>query len=243
MNGKIRKNSFFLRKLYNIVNDPFTDDIISWSIKGNSFIIKDFHYFCTEILPKNFNTKLFSSFNRQLNFYNFSKINNFQYEFANEYFIQGRVELLNKISRKSNFSKHSVMVQLQSKILTLTQESHFLYKRIEKLKVKEELLQNAYNELLNKNLLLQNQLYYVSTKEKETKAMLFAIMEHLSPVFRYVEFFFSYALKNDSSTCKWLKETTSQIIHNAIKNYILSSSCEVNNNNSTDNSSYIIDTD
>ena len=59
----------FLRKTFEIVEDPYTDSIISWSINRNSFIVWDSHQFSTDLLPKHFKHSNFSSFIRQLNTY------------------------------------------------------------------------------------------------------------------------------------------------------------------------------
>lgn len=59
----------FLRKTFEMVDDPRTDSIISWSSTKNSFIVWDPHKFSTDLLPKHFKHSNFSSFVRQLNTY------------------------------------------------------------------------------------------------------------------------------------------------------------------------------
>lgn len=59
----------FLRKTFEMVDDPETNSIISWSFGKNSFIVWDPHKFCTDLLPKYFKHNNFSSFVRQLNTY------------------------------------------------------------------------------------------------------------------------------------------------------------------------------
>lgn len=59
----------FLTKMYQIVNDPNTSAIISWSSNNKSFIIFDQMKFTTEILPNYFKHSNFSSFVYQLNNY------------------------------------------------------------------------------------------------------------------------------------------------------------------------------
>ena len=66
-------NLNFVSKLYGIVNDKKNKDVISWNRNYNGFIIHDFEKFCYHLLPITFNTKVFASFNRQLNIYNFTK--------------------------------------------------------------------------------------------------------------------------------------------------------------------------
>lgn len=59
----------FLTKTYEMVDDPLTDHIVSWSHTGTSFVVWDPPQFASELLPKYFKHNNFSSFVRQLNTY------------------------------------------------------------------------------------------------------------------------------------------------------------------------------
>lgn len=59
----------FLAKISDLVNDPSTNHIVSWSKGNNSFVIWDPDIFATELLPKYFKHSNLSSFIRQLNTY------------------------------------------------------------------------------------------------------------------------------------------------------------------------------
>ncbi|KAH9621733.1 hypothetical protein KSS87_011955 [Heliosperma pusillum] len=59
----------FLTKTFDMVEDPSTDAIVSWSKARNSFIVWDCAKFSTLLLPKLFKHSNFSSFVRQLNTY------------------------------------------------------------------------------------------------------------------------------------------------------------------------------
>lgn len=59
----------FLSKTYDMVDDPSTDAIVSWSATNNSFVVWDPPEFARDLLPKFFKHNNFSSFVRQLNTY------------------------------------------------------------------------------------------------------------------------------------------------------------------------------
>lgn len=67
----------FPRRLFEMLQSESNSgepSIISWSDSGNAFRIVDANLFATLILPKYFRTAKFSSFQRNLNLYGFSKI-------------------------------------------------------------------------------------------------------------------------------------------------------------------------
>ncbi|KAF9126118.1 stress-responsive transcription factor hsf1 [Mortierella sp. 14UC] len=111
-NGARGNVNNFLSKLYNIVGNPASNDLIHWSDDGGSFIVTDQVRLAKEVLPKFFKHNLFTSFVRQLNMYDFHKVPHLQQgvlmpdsdsehcEFSNPHFQRDQPDLLHLVERK-----------------------------------------------------------------------------------------------------------------------------------------------
>ncbi|KAI9029855.1 hypothetical protein CLU79DRAFT_732890 [Phycomyces nitens] len=104
----------FLNKLYNMVEDEATNDLIRWSVDGASFTVEQHEEFAKSVLPRFYKHNTFASFVRQLNMYDFHKVPHPQqgillaendrelWEFSNPHFQRGRPNLLVRVTRKRN---------------------------------------------------------------------------------------------------------------------------------------------
>jgi hypothetical protein len=94
----------FLTKLYNLVEDQGTAELVSWlpcdDGSAKSFTVHKPSEFARDVLPKHFKHNNFSSFVRQLNQYGFHKQDPDRWTFAHESFRRGRPEMLSDISRR-----------------------------------------------------------------------------------------------------------------------------------------------
>ncbi|CAM8994530.1 unnamed protein product [Rhodiola kirilowii] len=72
----------YLTKTYEMVEDPVTDEVVSWSRAKNSFIVWDSNKFSTTLLHRYFKHSIFYSFMRQFKTYGLKKVDPDKWEFV-----------------------------------------------------------------------------------------------------------------------------------------------------------------
>ncbi|KAF5180271.1 Heat stress transcription factor a-2 [Thalictrum thalictroides] len=164
----------FLTKTYEMVEDPLTDTIVSWSTTRNSFIVWDLHKLSTNLLPKYFKHNNFSSFVRQLNTYGFKKVDPDRWEFANEGFLGGQKHLLKTIKRRRHVSQNmqqgvEVCIEvgqygLEGELERLRRDRNTLMSEIMKLRQQQ---QSSHERLVAFDAQLQD------TEKKQQQMMIF----------------------------------------------------------------------
>ncbi|KAH9821079.1 HSF-type DNA-binding-domain-containing protein [Melampsora americana] len=123
--------SEFVKKLYQMLEDSNSTNIVSWSTSKDSLIVKDQNLFQTKILPQHFKHSNFASFVRQLNKYEFKKVkidhndshqneNSLIWEFHHPYFRADTLANLDHIKRKAPCSKRSSTKVLSSSLPATT---------------------------------------------------------------------------------------------------------------------------
>ncbi|KAL9232581.1 hypothetical protein vseg_007679 [Gypsophila vaccaria] len=93
----------FLLKTYMLVDDPATNDVVSWNEDGTAFVVWQPAEFARDLLPTLFKHSNFSSFVRQLNTYGFRKVTTIRWEFRNDMFRRHKRELLVEINRRKKW--------------------------------------------------------------------------------------------------------------------------------------------
>ncbi|XP_021962785.1 heat shock factor protein 1 isoform X2 [Folsomia candida] len=156
----------FLAKLWKLVDDPVTNDLIYWSEPGNSFVIRNQAKFSRELLPLYYKHNNMASFVRQLNMYGFHKVVSVEQgglklekdemEFAHPFFLRGNEASLELIKRKipapkhddtrrpDNFQKVLLDVRqmkgrqenMDTKLLTIKRENEALWRELATLRQK-----------------------------------------------------------------------------------------------------------
>lgn len=156
------KSKLFLFKLYDILNDNESNDIINWSSDDKSIIITNVNMLCNKVLPKYYKHTNYSSFVRQLNIYGFNKRKDLQKNKEGECYIH---EKFNK-----NISKQQIMeITKQTKRIKLF--SKLIKNKENKCDDSKDLIINDKDDLLKYliNKVMENKKYLNGLKNEVSK--------------------------------------------------------------------------
>ncbi|KAJ0232635.1 Heat stress transcription factor A-1b [Hirschfeldia incana] len=179
----------FLSKTYDMVDDPSTNEVVSWSKGNNSFIVWNVPEFSKVLLPKYFKHNNFSSFVRQLNTYGFRKVDPDQWEFANEGFLRGQKQLLKGIVRRKPSHVQQTQVQSSSVGSACVEVGKFgIEEEVERLKRDKNVLMQELVRLRQQQQATEHQLQNVGQKvqameQRQQQTMSFLAKAVQSPGF------------------------------------------------------------
>ncbi|KAL9270292.1 Heat stress transcription factor A-2b-like protein, partial [Drosera capensis] len=175
----------FLNKTYEMVEDPETDSVVSWSATGDSFIAGDPHQFSVQLLPNYFKHQNFSSFIRQLNTYGFRKIQLDRWEFANVGFQRGKRHMLKNIKRKnqSSCSNKNIIRQSaerESEIEGLQRDQRMLKVEMIDLRRRQDSTQKNLTEM-------EERVRYTEWKQHQMAMLIAKLMRSSSNIMQLLE--------------------------------------------------------
>ncbi|XP_077156787.1 heat shock factor protein 2 isoform X2 [Paroedura picta] len=173
----------FLSKLWALVGDAPSNQLITWSQNGQSFLVLDEQRFAKEILPKYFKHNNMASFVRQLNMYGFRKVVHVDsgivkverdgpVEFQHPYFKQGREDLLEHIKRKVSSSRpeeNKIRQEDLSKIISSAQ----------KVQIKQESIESRLSALKRENESLWREVAELRAKHLQQQQVIRKIVQFI----------------------------------------------------------------
>ncbi|GAN06482.1 transcription factor hsf1 [Mucor ambiguus] len=177
----------FLNKLYNMVEDLSTTDLIRWSNDGTSFIVEKHEEFAKTVLPRFYKHNTFASFVRQLNMYDFHKVPHLQqgvliaeaeheiWEFSNPHFQRGRPDLLVLVTRKRNRDRDAI----DSETVTLST----LAQDLDALKKHQSTIGTELNDLHRDNEILWQETLNAREKYQRHQEAIEKILQFLTAIF------------------------------------------------------------
>ncbi|OAF66764.1 Heat stress transcription factor [Intoshia linei] len=200
-----KKLSWFLNKLWKLVNSKVTDSSVKWSSNGKSFYVTDKVNFCEQVLPAYFKHKNFASFVRQLNIYGFTKMCSKKWdscsiqtkysgrtEFTHENFVRNRLDLLFKIQRKKKDVKEddgavlrtleetlSRVVKINDDGETTRQNSQLISQNIKTINGNQSILINELKRLKHQNKIIWSELVALRNQHKKQQDFMTHVFEFL----------------------------------------------------------------
>uniref|UniRef100_A0A8C6U653 Heat shock transcription factor 1 n=1 Tax=Neogobius melanostomus TaxID=47308 RepID=A0A8C6U653_9GOBI len=175
----------FLTKLWTLVEDPQTDDLIRWSPGGTSFHVFDQGRFSKEVLPKFFKHNNMASFIRQLNMYGFRKVVHLEQgglvkperddtEFQHPFFIRGQEVQLENIKRKVT----AVPSVRQEEVKTADEVNRILTD-VQVMKGKQETIDSRIHAMKQENAALWREVATLRQKHSQQQKVVNKLIQFL----------------------------------------------------------------
>eukprot|EP00055_Hartaetosiga_balthica_P008088 m.29016 g.29016 ORF g.29016 m.29016 type:complete len:456 (-) comp6114_c0_seq1:1043-2410(-) len=173
----------FIQKLMNIVNDPSTDNLISWSESGDMFRVHDASGLAKEILPKYFKHNNFNSLVRQLNMYGFHKVVGLEggikgeqeeWEFVHPCVRRDKPLWLHHIKRKDPAHKRQVT----------RKEVDGVVRDLHTIKDEQQILSSKFMDMQRENTALWQEVSQLRQKNQQQHRMISKILEFLHKLSR-----------------------------------------------------------
>ena len=179
--SNLSSNKLFLLKLYDILNDKESSDIIHWDSDGKRIVISNVNELCNIILPKYYKHTNYSSFVRQLNIYGFTKnkdinkINEsecFTHEIFNKNITKEQIIKITRNNKKMKLLSNIIKKNREenknmNEGLLLNEKDNILITLMNKIQNDEEVLNKLKNEISNirnENLLLYEKFQIIKDK-------------------------------------------------------------------------------
>ena len=237
------RNKLFLQKLYDILNDKESNDIIHWNSDGQSIVITNINKLCNKILPKYYRHTNYSSFVRQLNLYGFTKNKDYNdtkesVSFIHDNFNKSMTkEQIIKITRNNKKKKilSNIIKKSREEIISISNDDDLLLNNKD----------NLFAYLINKfegdkqNLIrLKNENLYLVEHLKKIKERCIGhniILKQLIKRYNNENSMNQKKLKNiqelSYNTCLTTKNLSTKIDNNKYKNQTIDSFTIYNDNN------------
>uniref|UniRef100_A0A4W3JTK6 HSF-type DNA-binding domain-containing protein n=1 Tax=Callorhinchus milii TaxID=7868 RepID=A0A4W3JTK6_CALMI len=174
----------FLSKLWALLEDSGTDQLVSWSRNGTCFQVSNEGRFAKEILPLYFKHSNMPSFIRQLNMYGFHKVVLVDgrlprdlddvIEFQHPYFRQGEAPLLENIKRKVSVSRTDDVKLKQQEVSKILSE-------VRQMKGKQDLTDNRILAIKRENEALWNEISSLKQKQLQQHQVIRKVLIPLFP--------------------------------------------------------------
>ncbi|XP_007892511.1 heat shock factor protein 2 [Callorhinchus milii] len=173
----------FLSKLWALLEDSGTDQLVSWSRNGTCFQVSNEGRFAKEILPLYFKHSNMPSFIRQLNMYGFHKVVLVDgrlprdlddvIEFQHPYFRQGEAPLLENIKRKVSVSRTDDVKLKQQEVSKILSE-------VRQMKGKQDLTDNRILAIKRENEALWNEISSLKQKQLQQHQVIRKIVHFIA---------------------------------------------------------------